>query len=298
MAGKRARAERVASLVERYRVTGGRKFRLAKCDPGESPGIGKKEAQKRLEAGVQRLSVLQQLLYADGEWALLMVLQAMDGGGKDGTIAHVMSGVNPQGVVVHSFKQPGPVELGHDFLWRIHDALPSRGQIGIFNRSHYEEVLVARLHSAVIDKQKIPARLRHDSFWEHRYQDIRNFELYIARQGIVPVKFFLHLSREEQRQRLLARLDDPTKLWKFSPGDLQERARWDEYQEAYETAIRETAAPEAPWYVVPADNKWFARMIVVEALIETLESLPLKTPAAANETALAEARQQLEREVR
>ncbi len=288
------------SLAARFRVSDGRKFLLADHDPDETHGLDQDKALKRLAEGVSRLSGLQRNLYANGRWAVLAMFQAMDGGGKDGTISHVMSGVNPQGVSVTAFKQPGPVELAHDFLWRVHLALPQRGHIGIFNRSHYEEVLVTRLHPEVLDKQKLPETLDstqpHDRFWKSRYKDIRAFERYIGRQGIVPLKFFLHISKEEQRKRLLARLDDTSKFWKFSAGDLKERALWDAYQHAYEEAIIETARPEAPWFVVPANNKWFARLVVMEVMIDAIESLSLKPPQPDDAAVLAASRRQLEAE--
>ena len=284
------------AILERYRVEDGENFKLADHDPDDKGGVdfGKSTGEAMLAAAVERLSELQQLLYADASWSVLAVFQAMDGGGKDGTIKRVMSGVNPQGVAVRSFKQPGPVELGHDFLWRIHQALPSRGQIGIFNRSHYEEVLVTRLHPEVIDKQNIPEALRGgERFWKHRYQDIRSFERYLARQGVVVLKFFLNISKEEQRQRLLARLDDPAKNWKFSEGDLKERSLWDGYQDAYEEAIQQTARPKAPWYVVPGNHKWFAHLVVVQAMIDALEALDLQPPSPASRKVLDASRQAL-----
>ncbi len=285
-------------LFERYRIGKGDGFRLADHDPDDKGGVefGKEAGEAMLALGVERLSELQQQLYADGRWSVLAVFQAMDGGGKDGTIRRVMSGVNPQGVAVHAFKQPGPVELGHDFLWRIHAALPLRGQIGIFNRSHYEEVLVTRLHPELIDGQKIPETLRGDRFWKHRYQDIRAFERYLGRQGIVVLKFFLHISKEEQRERLLARLDDPGKNWKFSAADLKERSLWDGYQDAYEEAIRQTARPKAPWFVVPADHKWFAHLVVVQAMIDALEDLVLRPPTPASRKVLEQSRQALQQD--
>jgi PPK2 family polyphosphate:nucleotide phosphotransferase len=288
------------ALVRRYRITQAKGFSLADHDPADLPdGMPDAAAGEALLAeGVARLSKLQQALYADGRWGLLAVFQAMDAAGKDGTIRHVMSGVNPQGVSVTSFKQPGPAELGHDFLWRIHAAVPARGRIGVFNRSHYEEVLVARVHPEVLDHQDLPEARRGGGFWKHRMKDIRHFERYLDRQGIVVVKFFLHISREEQRSRFLARLDDPDKTWKFSAADLGERERWDDYQHAYEEAIAGTATPEAPWVVVPGNRKWFARLVVVEALIEALEKLDLSPPevAPADEAKLAAARQKLEAE--
>ncbi len=288
------------ALLRRYRVTGGRGFSLAGRDTSdEAPDGLDAEAGKALLAdGVERLSELQQALYADGRWALLAAFQAMDAGGKDGTIRHVMSGVNPQGVTVTSFKQPGPVELGHDFLWRIHEAVPARGRIGVFNRSHYEEVLVTRVHPEVLDRQDLPEARRGGGFWKQRMKDIRHFERYLDRQGVVVLKFFLHISKEEQRRRFLSRLEEPDKNWKFSSSDLAERAHWDRYQEAYEEAIAGTATPEAPWFVVPGDRKWFARLVVVEAMIQALERMQLAPPeVAAEDTAkLAEARRALEAE--
>ncbi len=284
------------ALARRYRITDGRKFRLDAHDPAQTGGLKQAEAVERLAKGVDRLADLQRDLYASARWGLLAIFQAMDAGGKDGTIRHVMSGVNPQGVRVTSFKQPGPVELAHDYLWRIHAALPERGQIGIFNRSHYEEVLVARVHPEVLEAQKLPGSLQHDRFWKHRYEDVRNFESYVARQGILPLKFFLHISREEQGRRLLARLDDRHKLWKFSASDLKERARWDSYQEAYERAVIETASTDAPWFIIPADHKWFAHLIVVEAMVDVLERLKLQPPKPEDDAALDAARAQLQGE--
>ena len=288
------------ALLRRYRVTSGRGFSLAGRDTDDQAPLGlDAEAGKVLLAeGVERLSALQQALYADGRWALLAVFQAMDAGGKDGTIRHVMSGVNPQGVSVFSFKQPGAVELGHDFLWRIHAAVPARGRIGIFNRSHYEEVLVTRIHPEVLDRQDLPEARRGGGFWKQRMKDIRHFERYLDRQGIVVLKFFLHISKEEQRQRFLARLEDPHKTWKFSSADLAERTHWDRYQDAYEDAIAGTATPEAPWFVVPSDRKWFARVVVVEAMIQALERMRLAPPevTAEDEATLADARRALEAE--
>ena len=284
------------ALLKRYRVTGGRQFRLSDHDPADRDGLPIDEEAGRalLAEGVERLAALQADLYADGRWALLAAFQAMDAGGKDGTIKHVMSGVNPQGVTVASFKQPGPVELGHDFLWRISAALPPRGRIGILNRSHYEEVLVTRVHPELLDHQRLPAAKHGHKFWKHRYRDIRSFEAYLRRQGTVTLKFFLHISKEEQRQRFLARLDDPDKTWKFSAADLAERQHWDAYQGAYEDAIAATATSDAPWFVVPADRKWYAHLVVVEALIHALERLELSRPPP--ERGLAEARRQLEAE--
>ncbi len=282
------------ALLKRYRVTSGKRFRLSDHDPADKDGVAIDEAEGRalLEEGVERLAALQAELYADGRWALLAVFQAMDAGGKDGTIKHVMSGVNPQGVDVVSFKQPGPVELGHGFLWRISKALPRRGHIGIHNRSHYEEVLVTRVHPELLDRQHLRGHGHGHKFWRHRYRDIRNFEAYLGRQGTVTVKFFLHVSKAEQRERFLARLDDPDKNWKFSAADLAERQHWDAYQQAYEDAIAATATSDAPWFVVPADRKWYAHLVVVEAMIHALERMRLSRPPP--EGGLDEARRQLE----
>ena len=288
------------ALLRRYRVTSGRGFSLGDrdTDGGAPDGLDAEAGEALLADGVERLSALQQALYADGRWALLAVFQAMDAGGKDGTIRHVMSGVSPQGVDVTSFKQPGPSELGHDFLWRVHAAVPARGRIGIFNRSHYEEVLIARVHPEVLDRQGLPEARRGQGFWKQRMKDIRHFERYLDRQGVVVLKVFLHISKAEQRRRFLDRLEEPGKAWKFSSADLAERGHWDRYQEAYEDAIAGTATPEAPWFVVPGDRKWFARLVVVEAMIQALERLPLAPPevTAEDEAKLAEARRVLEAE--
>jgi PPK2 family polyphosphate:nucleotide phosphotransferase len=291
---------RLRKLVERYRVTSGKGFRLKHHDPADTGGplVDHAHSEALLSAGVQRLAELQEHLYPQQSWALLCLFQAMDAAGKDGTIKHVMSGVNPQGVTVTSFKQPGPEELAHDFLWRVSRHLPMRGQIGIFNRSHYEEVLAVRVHPEFLERQHLPPTLNGKKIWRHRLDDIAAFESYLARQGLVQLKFFLHLSRDEQRRRFLARLDTPSKNWKFSASDIAERAHWDAYQDAYEDAIAATASPHAPWFVVPADHKWFARLVVVEAMIEALEDLDLQPPRMSPEqlAALAEARRQLESE--
>ncbi len=293
-------AEQRKALLKRYRITSPKGFSLADHPPSDTGGIAidEDEGKLLLQEGVERLSKLQEALFANGRWALLAVFQAKDAGGKDGTIKHVMSGINPQGVSVTSFKQPGPVELSHDFLWRVHQAVPMRGHIGIFNRSHYEEVLVTRVHSEALDHENLPDEVRAHKFWKHRYRDIRNFEAYLGRQGTIVLKFFLHISKEEQRKRFLARLDDPDKHWKFSASDLAERGYWDQYQTAYEDAIAATATPDAPWMVVPGDNKWYARLIVVEAMIQALEKLPLPVPTldAEDKAKLQKARKQLEAE--
>ncbi len=270
----------IGKMLDRYRVAQGDGFSLHpyRTDDSAHHRVTAEEAKQLLASGVERLSGLQERLYAQDQWALLVSFQAMDAAGKDGTIRHVMTGVNPQGVHVVSFKQPGPEDLAHDYLWRVHKAMPERGHIGIFNRSHYEEVLVCRVHPELIDRQRLPEACRGEKFWKHRLKDIASFEKYLARQGIVQLKFFLHLSKEEQRRRFLARIDEPEKNWKFSSTDIAERAHWDAYQSAYEAAIGGTAAKHAPWFVVPADHKWFAHLIVVEAMIEALEKLDLRVP--------------------
>jgi len=271
---------KLTKILERFRVTDGTKFRLSDYDPADTAGIdlNKAEAKALVARDVERLAALQELLYAQDRWSLLCVLQGMDSGGKDSTIKHVMSGVNPQGVQVSAFKAPGPEELAHGFLWRVSAKLPPRGHIGIFNRSHYEEVLVVRVHPELLQTQRLPEAVIGKNFWRHRLEDIANFERYLAHQGVVILKFFLHISKEEQRLRLLARLEDPRKNWKFSESDLAERRLWDDYMHAYEKAIAATAAPRAPWYIVPADHKWFAHVVVVAALIEALEGLKLSYP--------------------
>ena len=282
-AGKRKPAGE--ALVAPFRVVDGSGFRLAAFDTGARSGLGRKEGEARTEAATVRLAALQARLHAEGRRSLLIVLQAMDAGGKDGTIKHVMSGVNPQGVDVHDFKQPGPVELAHDFLWRIHAAAPSRGRIAIFNRSHYEDVLVVRVHSKMLEATEGEGFRPDAAFWASRYADIVAFERYLANQGVTILKFFLHISKEEQRERLLSRLDDPSRLWKFSRNDLAERARWDDYQYAYEEAIRGTSHPDAPWIVVPADHKWHARLVVGEAIDQALDRLDPRPPAVMPEDA-------------
>jgi PPK2 family polyphosphate:nucleotide phosphotransferase len=284
----------VEKTLARYRVDTGKGFRLKKHDPGETAGLklGKEDAAELLQYGVDRLSAQQDKLYAQDRWSVLCLFQAMDAAGKDGTIKHVFSGLNPQGCHVVSFKQPGPVELDHDFLWRHVTALPTRGQIGIHNRSWYEEVLVARVHPRVLASQKLPDALVTKRIWDERLEDIAGFERYLARQGVVVLKFFLNVSQAEQKKRFLARLDEPEKNWKFSASDVAERRHWDAYMDAYEKAIRATATPHSPWYVVPADNKWFMRLIVVAAMNRALAALKLHYPVVteAQRAALAEAR--------
>ena len=268
----------VGKLLDRYRVDRPERFRLADIDPADTGGLDleKDEAKARLAEDVGRLSKLQQRLYADGRRALLVVLQGMDASGKDGVIRHVMTGINPQGCSVHAFKAPSEEELAHDFLWRAGKCLPERGRIGIFNRSHYEEVLVVRVHPEFLERQRLP--LVGKGIWEERFQDIRGFERHLARSGTVVLKFFLHISKGEQRRRLLERLDEPAKRWKFAMSDIADRAHWDAYMSVYEDMLRATSRPEAPWLVVPADNKPFARLVVAAAMIEALERLDLSFP--------------------
>jgi PPK2 family polyphosphate:nucleotide phosphotransferase len=269
-----------SEIIGRFRVSKGSGFRLADYDPCDTCGldIDKSDAKEMLESGVKRLSKLQERLFAEGRWAILVILQGIDTAGKDGVIEHVMSGVNPQGCEVHSFKAPSHLELAHDYLWRTTVALPARGRIGIFNRSYYEETVVVRVHPELLEQQRLPQKLVTDEIWAERFEDISNFELHLTRNGIVPIKFFLHISKGEQLQRLFARIDDPDKRWKFNPGDLDERKLWDRYMHAYEETIRHTAATDAPWYVVPADHKWFTRLVVAATLVERIEKLDPKFP--------------------
>ncbi len=261
-------------LARRYRVTDGRSFKLKSIDTDETPGVDSKEAATGLlEKTVQRMGELQERLYAQDRWSLLLIFQAMDAAGKDSTIKHVMSGVNPQGCHVSSFKQPSAEDLDHDFLWRVVRHLPERGRIGIFNRSYYEEVLVVRVHPDLLAKQRLPDELVSKKIWEQRFEDIRNFEQYLWRQGTVIRKFFLHVSKDEQRRRFLSRLEEPEKNWKFSLSDVHEREHWRDYQRAYQEMIQHTATNEAPWYVVPADHKWFTRIVVGAAIVDALESI-------------------------
>jgi PPK2 family polyphosphate:nucleotide phosphotransferase len=264
---------------DRFRVRPDKKFRLEDHDPGFTGRFESKEDGKRhLEKGLEKLCELQEKLYAQDQWAVLLIFQAMDAAGKDSVIEHVMSGVNPQGCQVYSFKQPSSEELDHDFLWRTTRCLPERGRIGVFNRSYYEEVLVVRVHPEILAKQKVPPALVTDKIWKQRYDDIGAFERYLSRNGTVIRKFFLNVSREEQRQRFLARLDEPEKNWKFAAADVQERQHWDEYMKAYEKMIDATTSDEAPWHVIPADHKWFTRLAVADIIVETLEGLDLHFP--------------------
>jgi len=293
--------KRIKRLLDPYFVTKGRKFRLADVDPGDTGGLKsefKAEAKLLLAQGVRWLAEEQVRLYAQDRWSVLLIFQAMDAAGKDSTIKHVMSGVNPQGVQVHSFKKPSEEELDHDFLWRCAKALPERGRIGIFNRSYYEEVLVVRVHEELLARQKLPAAPEGRDLWRHRYQSIRDFERHLARNGYLILKFFLHVSKKEQKKRFLARLDEPEKHWKFSAADAAERRHWDDYAHAYEEMVRGTAAKHAPWYVVPADNKWYTRLVVAAAIVEAMERLELRYPRmdAARRRELAAARGALLRE--
>ncbi|MDI1347186.1 MAG: polyphosphate kinase 2 family protein [Pseudolabrys sp.] len=271
---------KLEKIAKQFRIDRPTKFRLADYDPAECYGLSmdKAEAKTMLAEGVARLSELQEKLYANNKWSVLLVFQAMDAAGKDGVIKHVMSGVNPQGVQVHSFKAPSEEELDHDFLWRIGKALPERGRIGIFNRSHYEEVLTVRVHQEYLARQRLPAAVAAKKIWLRRFDDIRAFERHLARNGTLVLKFFLNVSREEQRKRFLARIDEPGKRWKFSMGDVAERALWPKYMAAYEELIRETSREEAPWHVVPADNKWFTRLVVAGAVAKAMEGLDLAYP--------------------
>ena len=274
--------KRARDLAGRFRISKGKNFRLKDVDPDDTLDFTKEEHKSRakelLATGVAALAELQDKLYAQDKWAVLLIFQAMDAAGKDGAIKHVMSGVNPQGCQVYSFKSPSAEDLDHDYLWRCMKCLPNRGHIGIFNRSYYEEVLVVRVHPEFLAKAKLPPKLIGKNIWEERYEDMRNFEQYLARNGIIVRKFFLHVSKKEQKQRFLDRIDDPQKNWKFSSNDANERDYWDDYMKAYEEMIQGTATKEAPWYVVPANNKWFTRVVVASAVIEALDSLDLAYP--------------------
>jgi PPK2 family polyphosphate:nucleotide phosphotransferase len=268
-----------AQLVAPFRITQGKKFRLKDFDPDATDGLkGKDEAHHLLEQGVAMLTQLQEKLYAQDRWSVLVILQGMDAAGKDGVIKHVMSGVNPQGCDVWSFKAPSQEELDHDYLWKSHKLIPERGKIGIFNRSYYEEMLVVRVHPAVLQAEKLPPSVVSKQIWQQRFEDINAFERYLGRNGVVVLKFFLHLSKKEQKKRFLERLDDSKKNWKFSMADVTERGFWKEYQNAYEEMIQNTATENAPWHVVPADNKWFTRLVVAFAVVGALNGLKLSFP--------------------
>jgi PPK2 family polyphosphate:nucleotide phosphotransferase len=287
--------DRIQKYVDPFRITKGKGFRLKSVDPGDTCGLqlGKGEAAELLASGIKWLAEEQDMLYAQDSWSLLLVFQAVDAAGK-----HVMSGVNPQGCQVFSFKQPSREDLDHDFLWRYVKCLPERGRIGIFNRSYYEEVLVVRVHPEILRRQRLPPRSVGKRIWDDRLADITHFEDYLARQGTILLKFFLHVSREEQKKRFMERLDKPRKHWKFSSADIRERGFWGDYMHAFEEAIRTTAAPHAPWFIVPADNKWFTRLVVAAAIVEAVEKLDLTYPKidAAKKKELAAARAALARE--
>jgi PPK2 family polyphosphate:nucleotide phosphotransferase len=274
-------------IAKPFRVTKGKDFRLKDVDPNDTLHFTKEEdkprAKEALATGVQALAELQDKLYAQDKWGVLLIFQAMDAAGKDGAIKHVMSGVNPQGCQVYSFKAPSSEDLDHDYLWRCMKCLPNRGNIGIFNRSYYEEVLVVRVHPEFLAKAKLPPQLVGKKIWKERFDDIRNFEQYLARNGILVRKFFLHVSKKEQKRRFLERINDPAKNWKFSSNDANERDFWGDYMDAYDEMIQETATKESPWYVVPANNKWFTRVVVAGAIIETLASLDLAYPEVGEE---------------
>jgi PPK2 family polyphosphate:nucleotide phosphotransferase len=291
---------RIRKYVHPYRITKGKGFRLKDFDPADTAGLqmDKSEARELLQRGTAWLAEEQNMLYAQDRWSLLLVFQAMDAAGKDSTIKHVMSGVNPQGCEVSSFKQPSSEDLDHDFMWRYVRHLPQRGRIGIFNRSYYEEVLVVRVHPEILKRQKLPAPLVGKTIWDERLADIARFEDYATRQGTKILKFFLHVSRKEQKKRFMDRLDEPEKNWKFSASDVKEREFWDDYMHAFEEAIAATASKDAPWFVVPADNKWFTRLIVAAAIVEAVADLGLAYPKvdAAKKKELAAARVALARE--
>ena len=292
--------DRIQKYVDPFRITKAKGFRLKDFDPGDTRGLklDKGEAAELLQRGTEWLAEEQNVLYAQDCWSLLLVFQAMDAAGKDSTIKHVMSGVNPQGCQVFSFKQPSREDLDHDFLWRYIKCLPERGRIGIFNRSYYEEVLVVRVHPEILRRQRLPPRSVGKRIWDERLADIAHFEDYLMRQGTILLKFFLHVSREEQKRRFMERLDKPRKHCKFSSADIRERGFWGDYMHAFEEAIRATAAPHAPWFIVPADNKWFTRLVVAAAIVEAVENLDLSYPKidAAKKKELAKARAALARE--
>ncbi len=278
---KKSDISKIHRFVEPYKVTNGKSFKLSNFDPDDTGTYSsetKEEAKQMLIQGVQLLGEKQDMLYAQDRYAMLLVFQAMDAAGKDSTIKHVMSGINPQGCQVYSFKQPSAEELDHDFMWRYSRCLPERGRIGIYNRSYYEEVLVVRVHEQILSMQRIPDEFVNKNLWSQRLKDITAFENYLHRQGIVVVKFFLNVSKKEQKKRFLARLDRPEKHWKFTASDLSERKYWSDYQHAYQEAIRHTATEEAPWYVVPADNKWYTRLVVAGAIADTMNSMNLAYP--------------------
>jgi len=289
----------MAAIHSRFRITNGHRFRLKQISPGDTAGLDSKdETADRLARGLESLRDQQEKLYAQGTWALLVIIQAMDAAGKDSTIEHVMSGVNPQGCQVSSFKAPSSEELAHDFLWRTTTRLPRRGIIGVFNRSYYEEVLVVRVHPELLAKQRLPSPLVTKKIWRERFEDINAFERHLHRSGVAILKFFLHVSKDTQRKRFLERIDTPAKNWKFAIGDVRERDHWREYMSAYEDMIRHTATPDAPWWVVPADHKWLTRLVVAEAIADTMQDLRLRFPTidAAQRKELAAAKATRRRE--
>ena len=297
---KKEFVKRAGKLTKPFRINDGKEFRLKHFDPGDTLGLKSEDKPKAKEAlinGIELLAELQDKLYAQDRWAVLLIFQAMDAAGKDGAIKHVMSGINPQGCQVFSFKAPTSEDLDHDFMWRCMNRLPERGRIGIFNRSYYEETLVVRVHNEILEKQKLPEKLVTKHIWDERFQDIRNFEKYLTRNGVIVRKFFLHVSKEEQKKRFLERIDNQDKNWKFSSADAQERGYWNDYMKAYEDMIRNTATKDSPWFVVPADNKWFTRLVVAAAVIDGLASLNLHYPEVgeAKLKELAEAKKALER---
>jgi PPK2 family polyphosphate:nucleotide phosphotransferase len=294
--------KKLRSLATLYRIDNGKKFRLKDFDPGNTGGLSKEnkeESEQLLQRSTQQLAELQDMLYAQDRWGLLLIFQGMDAAGKDGTIKHVMSGVNPQGCQVFAFKTPSTEELDHDYMWRTSKCMPGRGKIGIFNRSYYEEVLVVRVHPELLEAERLPKECVKRNSWEERFEDISDFERYATRNGIAIRKFFLNLSKEEQKRRFLARLDEPEKNWKFSAADVRERRFWDEYQQSYEEMIRHTAGKHAPWIAVPADNKWFARLVVSSVIVHALQDMKLTYPEVsdAKRRALAAARRELEGKV-
>lgn len=296
-----AETPNMREFIKPYVVTSGKGFRLRDHDPADTHQLrleDKPKGRRLVAEGAKMLAELQEVLYAQSEWGLLLIFQGMDAAGKDGTIKHVMSGVNPQGVDVYPVKAPSSEEVSHDFLWRTSRCLPPRGKIGIFNRSYYEEVLVVRVHPELLDKQRIPEALRGKHFWRNRYEDIAALERYLTRNGIAILKFFLNVSKKEQKRRFLERLEEPEKHWKFSAADIGERKHWDDYQKAYEKMIQNTATEHAPWVVAPADNKWFTRLVVVATIVDALAGLDLKYPQVSKEQRkeLEEGRKQLEKE--
>lgn len=283
---KKSIIERAKKFSKKYCVGNGNDFRLEDYETKASFNLGsegKSLVKETLELGVNALAAMQDILYAQDKWSLLLIFQAMDAAGKDGAIKHVMSGINPQGCQVSSFKAPSSEELDHDFLWRCQKHLPERGRIGIFNRSYYEEVLVVRVHEAILKGQKLPEKLVTKNIWEDRFQDIRNFEKYLNRNGTIVIKFFLNVSKEEQKERFIERIDDPDKNWKFSVGDVKERGYWNDYMHAYEELIKNTSTEKSPWYVIPADNKSYARIAIASAIIHALDEMELEYPTVSDE---------------